>query len=125
MDVKIALASCSGMSPNGLISRVANGDYTKENNEVTSICMGSTSADINGENNQMLKKFPIIAINGCSGNCVNKILNSKGIDVFDTIIVSEVLKVNDLVATDSFRVGLNEEKCIKVIKDEIEKKIVK
>lgn len=55
MAEKIALASCNGMGPNGLVSRVAVGDCKNENENVISICMGSTSADINGENNPMLK----------------------------------------------------------------------
>ncbi|WP_407413720.1 putative zinc-binding protein [Methanobrevibacter sp.] len=37
---------------------------------VISICMGSTSADIDGINNAMLKKQPIMVINGCKNNCV-------------------------------------------------------
>ena len=45
---KIALAPCNGMSPNGLVSRVAVGDCRNENENVISICMGSTSADIDG-----------------------------------------------------------------------------
>lgn len=43
---KVALASCNGMSANGLVSRVAVGDCKKENENIISICMGSTSADI-------------------------------------------------------------------------------
>lgn len=80
MTQKIALASYDGMSPNGLVGRDACGDSRKTNDNIISICMGSTSADIEGKNNEMLKKYPIIAVNGCSGNCVNKILNSKGIN---------------------------------------------
>lgn len=80
MADKIALAPCNGMSPNGLISRVAVGDLKKENGNVISICMGSTSTDIEGRNNEMLKKYPIFAVNGCPNNCVNKILKNKGID---------------------------------------------
>ena len=56
MVEKIALASCNGMSPNGLVSRVAVGVCKKENENIISICMGSTSADIEGKNNPMLKK---------------------------------------------------------------------
>ena len=50
MPKKYALAPCNGMSPNGLVSRVATGDCKKENENVISICMGSTSADIEGTN---------------------------------------------------------------------------
>ena len=75
---KIALAPCNGMSANGLVSRVAVGDCRKENENAISICMGSTSADIEGKNNEMLKKYPIVSVNGCPNGCVNKILEKGG-----------------------------------------------
>lgn len=55
MAEKIALASCNGMSSNGLVSRVAVGDCKKQNEDVISICMGSTSADVDGFNDECLK----------------------------------------------------------------------
>lgn len=123
MAEKIALASCNGMSPNGLVSRVAVGDCKNENENVISICMGSTSADINGENNPMLKKYPIIAINGCSNNCVNKILKNKGITVKQTIEVGEILKPHNISSNDPFRLDDEGEKCVEIIKDEINKRM--
>ena len=45
---KIAIAACSGMSPNGLVSRVACDDISKENNQVISICICATSGDRTG-----------------------------------------------------------------------------
>lgn len=123
MAEKIALASCNGMSPNGLVSRVANGDCKAENEDVISICMGSTSADIKGANNEMLKKFPIIAINGCAGMCVNKILESKGIEVADTVAVFEVLEDSDFMAVDPFRLGEIGEECVKLVKEELNQRI--
>lgn len=123
MIEKIALASCNGMSPNGLVSRVANGDCRAENKDVISICMGSTSADIDGKNNEILKKFPIVAINGCEGMCVNKILESKGVEVVDTVAVFEVLKDSDFVAANPFRLGEVEEECVKLVKEELNQRI--
>lgn len=46
MKNKISLAPYNGMSPNGLVSRVACGDATEENENLISICMDSTSEDI-------------------------------------------------------------------------------
>lgn len=63
---KFALAPCNGMSPNGLVARVAVGDCGKECENVISICMGSTSADIGGKNDALLKKQDIIAINAAA-----------------------------------------------------------
>lgn len=123
MVEKIALASCNGMSPNGLVSRVAVGDCKKENENIISICMGSTSADIDGVNNPMLKKYPIIAINGCSNNCVNKILKNKGINVKQTIEVGEILKPHNISSKDPFRLDDEGEKCVEIIKEEINKRM--
>lgn len=116
---KIALASCNGMSPNGLVSRVAVGDCRKENDNVISICMGSISADISGKNNEMLKKYPIIAVNGCDGGCVNQILENKGIDVDETLGVGDVLANYDVSNDDPFRLDDEGEKCVKIIKEKL------
>lgn len=120
MTRKIALASCNGMSPNGLVSRVALGDLKKENENVISICMGSTSADIEGKNTPMLKKYPIIAINGCSNNCVNTILENKGIELYKSINVSDVLKDSGFSAKDPYRLDSEAEECVKIVKKELE-----
>ncbi len=119
MVEKIALAPCNGMSPNGLVSRVACGDCRKENDNVISICMGSTSADIGGVNNEMLKKFPIIAVNGCSGGCVNKILENKGVVPADTVMVYEVLDKTEYSANDAFRLDEGGEKCVELVREKL------
>ncbi|WP_298501136.1 putative zinc-binding protein [uncultured Methanobrevibacter sp.] len=121
MKDKIALAPCNGMSPNGLVCRVAVGDFKKENENAISICMGSTSADIENKNTEMLKKYPIIAINGCSNNCVNTILENKGVSVAKTINAGDVLEKCDVSAKDSFRLDGDGEECVKIIKKELEK----
>ncbi|MBE6502148.1 MAG: zinc-binding protein [Methanobrevibacter thaueri] len=124
MVEKIALAPCNGMSPNGLVSRVAVGDCRKENENVISICMGSTSADIEGKNDEMLKKYPIVAVNGCPNGCVNKILKNKGIDVAGTIAVNEILDGLEVSAKDPFRLDSEAEECVKIITEELNKTIV-
>ena len=121
MNEKIALAPCNGMSANGLICRVAVGDFKKENETAISICMGSTSADIENKNTEMLKKYPIIALNGCGNNCVNTILESKGIDIAETINATDVLENCEVSAKDPFRLGDDGEECVKIIKKELEK----
>ena len=125
MAEKIALAPCNGMSANGLVSRVAVGDCRNENDDVISICMGSTSADIEGRNNDMLRKYPIVAVNGCPNGCVNKILKNKGIDVTDTIAVNEILDDYEVSARDPFRLDSEAEECVKIIKEELSKTIQK
>ena len=123
MCEKIALAPCNGMSANGLVSRVAVGDCRKENDGAISICMGSTSADIEGKNNEMLKKYPIIAVNGYPNGCVNKILENKGIDVAGTVAVNEVLQDYDVSAKDPLRLDGEAEKCVEIIVDKLNKTI--
>ena len=125
MVEKIALAPCNGMSANGLVSRVAVGDCKKEMDNAISICMGSTSADIEGKNNEMLKKYPIVAVNGCANACVNKILENKSIDVADTVGVDELLIDYDVSAKDPFRLDGEGEECVKILKEELIKTIGK
>jgi uncharacterized metal-binding protein len=123
MAGKVALAPCNGMSPNGLVSRVAVGDCRNDNENVILICMGSTSADVEGKNDGMLKKYPIVAVNGCPNGCVNKILKNKGIDVADTIAVNEILDGFEVSARDPFRLDDEAEECVKIIKEELSKVI--
>ena len=83
--------------------------------------MGSTSADIEGKNNEMLKKYPIVAVNGCPNNCVNKILKNKGIDVCTTLPVSEILDDFNVSAKDPFRLDTQGEECVKIIVEKLNK----
>ena len=53
MEDMIALASCNGMGSNGLVSPVAGGDCKKQHDNM----VGSTSSDIAGRNNAMIKKI--------------------------------------------------------------------
>lgn len=119
MVKKIALAPCNGMSPNGLVSRVAVGDCRSENENVISICMGSTSADVEGKNDKMLKMYPIISVNGCKNGCVDKILANKGINVSKNIGVEDVLRDFDVVSPDAFRLGDEGEQCVEIIKNKL------
>ena len=122
MEEKIALAACSGMSPNGLVARVAVHDLTIDDVEVLSICMGSTSANVTGFK-RMLDKYPILAINDCEGNCVGKILEQKGIQVIDELNVGDILAETEHKANDAARLDDEGEICVKIVKDVIENKI--
>lgn len=115
MSEKIAIAPCSGMSPNGLISRVVCDDLSNENENVVSICMGATSGDRTGFR-QLIKKYPIIAINGCDGACVNKILKDREVDVVDTVNIDEELSKTSFKANNTSRLDSEGEKCVEAIK---------
>ena len=119
---KIALAACSGMSPYGLVSRVTSADIVSETDNTISICMGATSADRDGFQN-LIKKYPIISINGCDGNCTLKILEQKGVKPIKNINVMNELNKKNLKPTDVSRLDENGEICVEYIKDKIKKEL--
>jgi len=121
---KIALAACSGMSPYGLVSRVTSADIVAETDNTISICMGATSADRDGFRN-LIKKYPIIAINGCDGNCTQKILKQKGVKPIQNINVMDELNKKDLKPTDVSRLDKNGEICVEYMKNKIKKELNK
>jgi len=119
---KYALAPCSGMSPYGLITRAASSDVVKERDDLISICMGATSADREGFK-ELIKKYPIIAVNGCEGACVDKILLQKGVKVSKVVNAQEELNSANLKPTDPVRLDENGEKCVELMKQKITKLI--
>lgn len=119
---KYALAPCSGMSPYGLITRAASSDVVKEREDLISICMGATSADREGFK-ELIKKYPIIAVNGCEGACVDKILIQKGVKVSKVVNAQEELNSANLKPTDPVRLDENGEKCVELMKQKITKLI--
>ncbi len=119
---KIALAACSGMSPYGLVARVASSDTATETDDTISICMGATSADREGFRN-LIRKYPIIAISGCDGDCTLKILEQKGVKPAKNINIMEELKESNLRPNDVCRLDETGEKCVAYIKNTITKEI--
>ncbi|AUB54975.1 putative zinc-binding protein [Methanobacterium subterraneum] len=119
---KIALAACSGMSPYGLVARVASADTVEETDNTISICMGATSADREGFRN-LIKKYPIIAISGCDGDCTQKILEQKGVKPAKNINVLEELNEAGLRPTDVCRMDEKGELCVKHMKEIIKKEL--
>ena len=117
-DKKYALAPCSGMSPYGLITRAASNDTVQERDDLISICMGATSADREGFR-ELIRKYPIIAVNGCEGSCVDKILEQKGVTVAKIIIAQEELNSENLKPTDVVRLDDEGEKCVLIMKKKI------
>jgi uncharacterized metal-binding protein len=121
---KIALAACSGMSPYGLVSRITSADIVAETDNTISICMGATSADREGFKN-LIKKYPIIAISGCDGDCTRKILEQKGVKPIKNINVMDELNEKNLKPIDVSRLNDNGEICVEYMKDKIKKEIKK
>ncbi len=120
---KVALAACSGMSPYGLVARVTTTDLVAENDKTVSICMGATAAD-KEEFITLIKKYPIIAINGCENDCTTKILEQKGVKVTKNINVLEELDKENLKARDVSRLDNEGEVCVEYLKKRIKKDIL-
>jgi uncharacterized metal-binding protein len=121
---KVALAACSGMSPYGLVARVTSADTVAETEDTISICMGATSADRDGFRN-LIKKYPIIAISGCDGDCTLKILEQKGVKPAKNINVMDELNETDLRPNDVCRLDDNGEQCVEYMKNKIKKELKK
>jgi uncharacterized metal-binding protein len=120
---KVALAACSGMSPYGLVARVTSTDLVAENDNIVSICMVATAADKEGFIT-LIKKNPIIAINGCESNCTTKILEQKGVKVTKNINVLEELDKENLKPRDVSRLDSEGEICVEYLKKKIKKDVI-
>ena len=115
---KIAVSPCTGMSPYGLVARVACSDTVNENEDVISICITATSAESGGYKN-LIKKYPIIAINGCENACVDKILQQKGVKTSKSLNIMKLLNEEDLKPSDAARLSEEDEKCVEAVKKKI------
>lgn len=118
MEKKIAIAPCTGMSPYGLVARAACSDTVNETEDTTSICITATSADREGFRN-LIKKYPIIAVNGCENACVDKILEQKGVKTAKTLGIMKLLNEEDLKPSDVARLSKEDEKCVDAVKKKI------
>jgi len=116
MDKKIGVSSCNGMSNFGLIARTVSADLSNENQGIISICLVSTAA--NNVNLSLINKYPVVALNGCSNKCVNKILKHKGCNVYKSINMQDFADKDDF-EEDVSRLGENGEEVVKKVKEHI------
>ncbi|HEX7468349.1 MAG TPA: putative zinc-binding protein [Methanobacterium sp.] len=114
------MASCSVMSPNGLITRVTCSDIVENFDNVVSICMGATAVD-NEDFIKLIKKYPIIAVNGCGSGCVDSILEKRGINIEESINVLKILNEDKLTPTRVSRMDDEAEKSV----DAVNKRIIR
>lgn len=115
---KIALCPCNGMSPYGLIARTACSDTLEESSNLISICITATSADKEGFRD-IIKKYPIVAVNGCEHQCVDKIMESKGVKVSKSMNVMTPLQEKGLQPGGVARLGESGEECVTEIKKKV------
>lgn len=115
MNEKVSIAACNGMSALGLVSRAVSNDLATENENIVSICITATATN-NKEFNDMIKKYPILAINGCSDSCVNKILQSKGVSVEKSFSIDKFFEDKNLEVNDPSRLDADGEKSVEQLK---------
>ena len=118
MEDKIALVSCSGLSPLGLIVRVATIDLAIDNENIVTACLCESTAQPS-ECAPILEDCPIISITGCKDDCVSTILNEKGIEVAKNIDAESLMIENKVEFTDSARLDNEGERGVEILKNYI------
>lgn len=122
MSDKIALVSCSGLSPLGLVVRAASVELALEYDNVVAACITEYSAQPNNCS-PILDDAKIITITGCEDDCAGVILKDKNVCVVKNISADQTLKTHDLNPLDAVRLDSDGEKAVKVLKNHILKEI--
>ena len=115
MTDKIALVSCSGLSPLGLVVRAATVELALENDNIVAACITEYSAQPN-YCSPILDDARIVTITGCGDDCASVILAEKDVDVIKNISADAVVKTYDLNPLDSVRLDEDGEKAVGVLK---------
>ena len=115
MDEKIALVSCSGLSPLGLVVRAATVELALDNDNIVAACITEYSAQPNNCS-PILDGARIVSITGCCDDCVSAILEEKDVEVIKNIDAETVVKAYDLNPNDSIRLDDDGEEAVKVLK---------
>lgn len=115
MDEKIALVSCSGLSPLGLVVRAATVELALDNENIVAACITEYSAQPNNCA-PILDDAKIVSITGCCDDCVSTILREKDIEVIKNIDAETLIKAYNLNPNDSIRLDDEGEKAVKVLK---------
>ena len=115
MNEKIALVSCSGLSPLGLVVRAATVELALENDNIVAACITEYSAQPNNCSS-ILEDAKIVTITGCGDDCAPVILNEKEINPVKNISADAVVKTYDLNPLDAVRLDDDGEKAVTVLK---------
>ncbi len=122
MNDKIALVSCNGLSPLGLVVRAASVELAMENENIVAACITEYSAQPNNCS-PILDDAKIVTITGCADDCASVILNDKNIDSMKNISADAVVKAYDLNPLDPVRLDDDGEKAVDVLKKYILKEL--
>lgn len=115
MSDKIALVSCSGLSPLGLVVRAASVELALENENIVAACITEYSAQPNSCS-PILDDAKIVTITGCEDDCASVILNEKDVQSVKNISADAVVKTYDLNPLDPVRLDSDGEKAVDVLK---------
>lgn len=122
MDDKVALVSCSGLSPLGLVVRAASVELALENDNIVAACITEYSAQLNNCS-PILDDAKIVTVTGCGDDCASVILNEKDVDSIKNISADAVVKAYDLNPLDAVRLDEDGEKAVEVLKRYILKEL--
>lgn len=122
MTDKIALVSCSGLSPLGLVVRAASVELALENDNIVAACITEYSAQPNNCS-PILDDAKIVTITGCSDDCASVILKEKDVNAIMNISADAVVKTYDLNPLDAVRLDEDGEKAVDVLKKYILKEL--
>lgn len=122
MNDKIALVSCSGLSPLGLVVRAASVELALENENIVAACITEYSAQPNNCS-PILDDAKIVTITGCGDDCASVILKDKNIAAVKNISLDHVVKAYDLNPLDAVRLDEDGEKAVVVLKKYILKEL--
>ncbi|WP_406533500.1 putative zinc-binding protein [Methanobrevibacter sp.] len=115
MSDKIALVSCSGLSPLGLVVRAATVELALENENIVAACITEYSAQPNNCS-PILNDAKIVTVTGCGDDCASVILKDKDVDVIKNISADSLVKAYDLNPLDSVRLDEDGEDAVKILK---------
>jgi uncharacterized metal-binding protein len=115
MSDKIALVSCSGLSPLGLVVRAATVELALENENIVAACITEYSAQPNSCS-PILDDAKIVTITGCGDDCASVILNEKDVESVKNIAADAVVKTYDLNPLDAVRLDEDGEKAVAILK---------
>ena len=119
---KIALVSCSGLSPLGLVVRAASVELALENENIVAACITEYSAQPNNCS-PILDDAKIVTITGCTDDCASVILNDKDVNAVKNISADAIVKAYDLNPLDAVRLDDDGEKAVEILKKYVLKEL--
>ena len=122
MSEKIALVSCSGLSPLGLVVRAASVELALENDNIVAACITEYSAQPNNCS-PILDDAKIVTVTGCGDDCASVILKDKDVDAIKNISADAIVKAYDLSPLDAVRLDEDGEKAVSILKKYILKEL--